>query len=176
MKKILSLVVALIMVLTAVSALAVDSKTADDINNATTNATKEEAEAISLEIIDDTEESATLIQKYKEAYDAGDVMSALPDDVKTKLPEGFDKINEIVTAHFVGDTEKAEGTYEITVTFATPYEAGTEVYLVFSKLDESGFEVFKGEAQEDGSVKFTVTADQIKVFGNDPFVILAVNK
>ena len=176
MKKILSLVLILAMVLSAVSALAANSKTSKDTTKTTTT-NDEGDESIYLEIIEDTEESTAVIQQFKDAFAAGDVLSPLPEDIRSQIPEDRTNVNEMVTAHFVGDTENAVGSYECEIEVPSAYTAGDEVSVVIGMLDGSGaWSVFPGVVNEEGKVVVTFTADQVKAYGNDPFVLMIVSK
>ena len=194
MKKILALVLTLVMVLCAVSALAEsgDSKRLPDsqqtdVTPATPatpgtpyygGAAKQEEE-LTLKILDEaTEESQVVLDAFKAAFDAGDVLSALPEDVRAKIPEELTQINEMVTAEFIGDTEKVNGSYECTIIFETLYEADQDVAVLFGKLggEETAWTVLMGRTNADGAVVVTVPADVIRNLGNDPFVLAVVSK
>ena len=177
MKKILSLAIVLVLAMTAVSVLAEGSKTGDDIPAATVvtapnKGNQEKEEQVSLEIIDDTEETAAVIQLFKDAFDAGDVLAPLPEDVRSKIPEDRTNINEMVTARFVGDVEALEDDLKIILQLDTPYEKDQEVSILFGKLgDPVAWKVFEAIGTEDGKLEFTLHADEVKEYGNDPFVL-----
>ena len=178
MKKILSLVVALVLVMAAVSALAEGSKTGADIPVATVaNNNADAAEAVSLVIVDDTEESAALIKVFQDAFAAGDVLSPLPEDVRAQIPEEQKNINEMVTAQFVGDVDKLEGTLKVNLKLDTPYEKDQKVTVLFGKLgDPVAWKVFEAAGMEDGSIEFILPAGDVMEMGNDPFVLAVVSE
>ena len=176
MKKILSLVVALVLVLAAVSALAEGSKTGADIPVATVvnNQAKEE---VKLVIVDDTEASAALIKVFQDAFAAGDVLSPLPEDVRAQIPEEQKNINEMVTAQFVGDVDKLEGTLKVNLKLDTPYEKDQKVSVLFGKLgDPVAWKVYEAAGMEDGSIEFILPAGDVMEMGNDPFVLAVVSE
>ena len=178
MKKILSLVVALVLVMAAASALAVGSKTGADIPVATVaNNNADAAEAVSLVIVDDTEASAALIKVFQDAFAAGDVLSPLPEDVRAQIPEGLTNINEMVTVQFEGDVDKLEGTLKVNLKLDTPYEKDQKVSVLFGKLGEPvAWKVFEAAGMEDGSIEFILPAGDVMEMGNDPFVLAVVSE
>ena len=178
MKKILSLVVALVLVLAAVSALAEGSKTGADIPAATiVNNNADAAEAVSLVIVDDTEASAALIKVFQDAFTAGDVLAPLPEDVRAKIPEEQKNINEMVTAQFVGDVDKLEGTLKVNLKLDTPYEKDQKVTVLFGKLGEPvAWKTFEAVGTEEGSIEFILPAGDVMEMGNDPFVLAVVSE
>lgn len=176
MKKILALVLALAMVLCAASVLAEDSKDVDDTQHATTTTTDgEPVESLSLIIIDNTEATQAIIDTFAAAAEAGDVLSAFPEDVRAQIPEGLNQINEMVTAQFVGDTEAVAGDLNANVVFKTLFEAGSEAVAVASNGADS-WNILKATPAEDGSVDIVCPAAFIKAVGNTPFVLAIVNK
>ena len=185
MKKILALVLALVMVLCAVSALAEGSKKVEDTQQ--TNVTPyyggankaAQADGLSLVILEEaTEASQVVLDAFKAAFDAGDVLSALPDDVKAKIPEGLTQINEMVTAQFVGDTTAIEGPVECEIVFESPYEADQDIAVLFGKLGgaDVAWTVLEGKTNADGAVVVIVPEDLVKDLANDAFVLAVVSK
>ena len=186
MKKILALVLSLMMVLVAVSAMAVDSPGKNKqnaavevveetqaatpaaaapvaapaaVNKAADNAADEDT--LTLKILETNSDAVqAIIDQFAEANNSGDVLSVLPDDVKAKIPEGLTNINEIVTAQFEGDTTKVSGTVILKITFLSEYEEGQDVAVLFGKLTATGVEwtVAEGKTvKEDDVVKVQVT-------------------
>ena len=82
MKKILALVLAMMMVLCAVSALAAGSKTNPDINQADTD-----DEEIGITKAEDNEGTQAIKDAIKEAAENGSAIDGLPDEVKDQLPQ-----------------------------------------------------------------------------------------
>ena len=60
-------------------------------------------DGLKLEILGETTESASVFKAFQDAAAAGNVLNALPDDVKAKLASGVTQINEMVAAKFVGE-------------------------------------------------------------------------
>ena len=106
------------------------------------------------------------------------MLSALPDDIKAQIPEELTKVNEMVTAEFVGDTEAVAGDVECTILFETPYEADQDVAVLFGQMggEEVAWTVLEGKTDADGAVVVTVPASLIKDLGNNPFVLAVVSK
>ncbi len=181
MKKTLALVLALVMVLCAVSAMAEGSKTVDDtqkttVTNGYTNAPAE-AELPTMEIVTPSAAAQAVIDQFKTAHDAGDILSALPDDVKAQLGEEEVNINEMIAVKFSGDTNVTDAV-EVTLSFMTKYNAGDEVSVLVGKLDGENVKwtVMKGKINEDGEVVLIVPAEMVKDFENDEFLVAVVSK
>ena len=181
MKKILALVLSLMMVLVAVSAMAVDSPKLPDKQNATVEPAEEtqaaapaaapaaaapaavnkavdiaaDEETLTLKILETNSDAVqAIIDLFAAAKNSGDVLSVLPDDVKAKIPEGLTNINEIVTAQFEGDTTKVSGTVILKISFLSEYEEGQDVAVLFGKLTATDVEwtVAEGKTVKDGGV------------------------
>ena len=180
MKKILALVLSLMMVLVAVSAMAADSPGKNKqnaavevveeaqaaapaaaapaaapaaVNKAADNAADEDT--LTLKILETNSDAVqAIIDQFAAANNSGDVLSVLPDDVKAKIPEGLTNINEIVTAQFEGDTTKVSGTVILKITFLSEYEEGQDVAVLFGKLTATNVEwtVAEGKTVKDGDV------------------------
>lgn len=178
MKKILSLVLALALAVCAFAAMADGpSKTNPDIAPGGTN----EANTLSLVFVDNTEDTQKVVDAFKAAFDAGDVLAAFPEDVRGALPEGLTKINEMLSAEFEGDIEAQEDSVLINIVFETPFEpAGDQVAVLFGKLN--GEEVTwtvvdNGVIKDDGSVDVTLTKDLIKDLASaQPFMVAVASK
>lgn len=201
MKKILSLVMALALVLTAVSALAADSKGGQDIPQIVVTPTKSdldyveaqktaatagtdaatEAEAedeIGLKVVEGNATSEALIAAFQSAVAAGtDMLALLPEDVRALIPAGQTKINEMMVAQFEGNLENETANLIVNFSFATKYTAGSKVTVLFGQLtDPITWTAIEGTAKDDGSVDFEVPADLYKAVKNDPFVLAVVSE
>lgn len=172
MKKMLCLVMVLMMSLIAISAFAAGSITGGDITTTTVS-----EPTISLEIIEDTEESAAVIDAFKDAFDAGDVLAALPDSIRAALPEDAKAINEMVTTRFAGDVASVTSDVAVNIVFDTQYPAGESVSVLFGKLggEEVAWTVLNGTVQEDGSVNVTVPLSLLQSVQNEAFVLAVVS-
>ena len=132
-------------------------------------------DGLKLEILGETTESASVFKAFQDAAAAGNVLSALPDDVKAKLASGVTQINEMVAAKFVGDVNKVTGSVLVNVRFSTLYSpAGEKVSVVINKA--GAWTVVEGTIQGDGSISMTVTKDMLNTLKNDEFVIGVVSK
>ena len=187
MKKILALVLSLMMVLVAVSAMAADSPAAAKKQNAAVEVNKaadnaEDEETLTLKILETNSDAVqAIIDQFAEANNNGDVLSVLPEDVKAKIPEGLTNINEIVTAQFEGDTTKVSGTVILKISFLSEYEEGQDVAVLFGKLTATGVEwtVAEGKTVKDGDVvkvQVSIPAELVKSLGNEQFALAVVSK
>ncbi|MBQ9210448.1 MAG: hypothetical protein IJ153_02010 [Clostridia bacterium] len=188
MKKIFALILALALVLTAVSAFAAGSKTNNDIatSTASTGSTgstsaKEDAseaddEEITSDILDDNDATKALKEKLAAALEAGDVLSALPEDVRAEIPEGYTNVNEVVTYKL---DKVPEGTTSLTLNFKfeTLYAEGEKVIVAFvipaEDEGEDEWILLEGIGQADGSVNVTLNEENIeKIVGKEVTVIV----
>lgn len=201
MKKILCLVLALMLALFSVAALAetpskknaagggegtpvadkkAETPAAENKNNAVYvyNPAVATPAGLALEIVDDTDASAALIDTFAKANEAGNVLAALPDDIVAALPEGLTVINEIVTAKMVGDTASVLSDYRFNAKLDTLYAEGTEIAVLIGKLSATPeWTIAKeGKVKADGSFDFVLPVQTIKSLGNDPFVLAVVSK
>ncbi len=142
----------------------------------TSNTTSgQEEPSLKLILVSDTAETAAVIKACKDAFAAGNVLTALPDDVKSKLTAGNSTINEMVTAQFVGDTSLVTGSVLVNVKFDTLYSpAGATVDVLFVK--GGAWNVLAGTVQADGSINMTLGKDLISSLKNDPFVLGVVSQ
>ena len=137
-------------------------------------ASGQEEPSLKLILVSDTAETAAVIKACKDAFAAGNVLTALPDDVKSKLTAGNSTINEMVTAQFVGDTSLVTGSVLVNVKFDTLYSpAGATVDVLFVK---GAWNVLAGAVQADGSINVTLGKDLISSLKNDPFVLGVVSQ
>lgn len=187
MKKIFALILALALVLTAVSAFAAGSKTNNDIATSTAStgstsaSTKEDAseaddDEITSDILDDNEATKALKEKLAAALEAGDVLSALPEDVRAEIPEGYTNVNEVVTYKL---DKVPEGTTSLTLNFKfeTLYAEGEKVIVAFvipaEDEGEDEWILLEGIGQADGSVNVTLNEENIeKIVGKEVTVIV----
>lgn len=138
-------------------------------------ASGQEEPSLKLILVSDTAETAAVIKACKDAFAAGNVLTALPDDVKSKLTAGNSTINEMVTAQFVGDTSLVTGSILVNVKFDTLYSpAGARVDVLFVK--GGAWNVLAGTVQTDGSIDMTLGKDLVSSLGNDPFVLGVVSQ
>ncbi len=199
MKKIIALVLALVMVLCAVSALAESSKKSGDTDNkqqtevtpadTADSGTQKNAggnyypadDGLKLEILTlNPENIQKILDKFKEAFEAGDVLAAFPEEVRALIPEDLKTINEMVGARFVGNTDKVTTDMRVNIKFLTLYdkEKDPEVAVFFGKLngEDVVWTKYDGTVKDDGSVDVIVTKDMIQSLKNEAFVIVVVSK
>ena len=173
MKKIFALVLALVMVLCAVSALAGPSKQNENIGGATTNEPE-----VTMTKVDDTEETTAIKEKIQEANENGNPLDGIPEDVRSQIPEGRTKINEMDTYILEGDDGTSDQILLI-FKFETPYEDGQAVTVLFG-IAPAGAEtiwlVKEGKGNADGDVEVLVTRDELNKISNNPFVVIPVSE
>ena len=177
MKKILALILAVMMILTAASALAENSKGNKDITGGDTG-----DEEIKLVKIDPTDKLAKLIEKIKGAYkDEGDALKGLPAELLALIPAEHKTINELTCWKLEGDVSAVKGELELIFKFESPYEEGEEVTILigidYADADaEVEWIVKTGVANKDGDVVVKVTAAELAKISNNPFIAIPVSK
>lgn len=182
MKKVFSLVLALALLLTAVSAFAAGSK--EEPNQGGTAApatTTEEAPEISVKFIADTEASAAAIKAFADAKEAGDILAPLPDDVKAKVPEGFATINEFLTAQFEGKFDNLPDEVILNIMFESSYAGVPKVIVLIGILPEAEgeeieWQAFDGVGKDDGSVDVTVPKAIFEKIQTNPFLLGVISE
>ena len=173
MKKILSLVLALVLVLTAVSVFAEASKTNLNIPVVEDNAPE-------VDVLLPEEEIpavAAVVESLKAAADGGDVLSALPEEIRAALPEDQKNINEIAPIQFIGKEEEVKNDLVVTAKLTTLYTPGKKVTVLLARVTGDTIEwfTFEGTVQEDGSVQFVIPAGTVKTFLNEDMTIAVVS-
>ena len=184
MKKILALVLALTMILTAVSAFAADSpENPGKKGGGTTGGGGSTAydttveEEVTMGKVADNDATKAIKQLFVDGNAAGDPLSKLPDDVKGKIPEGFKTVNEMVTYQLSGDVSKVNS-LTLTFTFETKYADGEEVTVLIgiAGAKETEWIVKTGKGNKDGDVVVTVTKAELDKISSNPFVVIPVSK
>ena len=199
MKKIIALVLALVMVLCTVSVLAEAKNSGDTDNKQQTKVTPADttdgsgaqknnggayypaAEELKLEILAQNPDNIKkILEKFKEAFEAGNVLAAFPEEIRALIPEDLKTVNEMVGARFVGDTDKVKTDMRVNIKFLTLYdkEKDPEVAVFFGKLngEDVAWTKYDGTVKDDGSVDVIVTKDMIQSLKNEAFVIVVVSK
>lgn len=151
MKKTLGLVMALVMILTAVSAFAaIPSKTTADLVTVTT----ENKDVTVIVTENDSEAVTTLLTALMED-------NAIPADVKEVLPEdsAYTTVEEVVTLKIVGGT--AEEDLVANLQFPTNF-AGKKVVVLLGVLDNGVIAEWKSvetEGKDDGSIDLVLNGE-----------------
>ncbi len=183
MKKILSLVLALMMVLTAVSALAVGSKETPG-GGGSSAATDEEPE-IKIVVVEGTELSKAVVEQFKKAFGTSDPLAPLSAEIKEKVPADYGTVNEMLTAQFSGEVGAVKKEVKMNMKFETAYGAGEKVIVVIGILPADATSVsvadivwqeFDGTGEADGSVTFTIPKDTFVKINTNPFVIGVISQ
>lgn len=162
MKKVISVLLALLMVGSAFAAFA-ESPTGGNFNTVTV----QETAAFGFGIMDD-EAALAKANAVIEALAAAEDKAAffgLADELAAILGEGEIKVNELWPVYAENYTEDM-GAQTIELTFATPYEAGQKVAVLISNaLDgDLTWKCFEAEATDAGAVAVQL----------DPATLLAV--
>lgn len=180
MKKIISLVLILALALTAVSALAAGSKEEPTTGGTAVTPAKTEP-VITIQFIEDTAISKAVIEAFKAAYDQGDILAALPEEVRAQVPEGFGKLNEMWTAQFEGDVSKVIKEVKMEIAFQTEYGKDAKVLVLLGILPESvegdvEFSSYEGKGLENGHVEITIPVEVFQKIQNNPFIIGVISE
>ena len=183
MKKILALVLALVMVLTAVSALAAGSpenpggKTGGGTTGYSVDTTEETKET-ELATVADTDATKAIKEELKKAAESGDVLSTLPADVKAKIGEEFTKVSEMVTIKLAQGLDAKKGLI-VKKAFQTPYKSGEKVTVLLAVPGADGkveWIVLEGTANADGEVVFVVDEATYNKIAGTEIVMVPVSK
>ena len=177
MKKILALVLALALILTACTALAAtkNSKRNNDIAAGDTD-----EETVSMTGIAPTEKLQEIMDAIKAANDEqGDPMKCLPEAAAALVPEGFKTINDMACWKLDGDVTGLDE-LELTFKFETPYTEGEEVTVLIgiapADAEEVEWIVKDCVANADGDVVVKVTREELNKISNNPFIAIPVSK
>jgi len=178
MKKTLALVLALVMVLFAVSAMAGNSKNNNNMNYGSTS--EEEGDnAVGLEKTTPTEDLQKIIDDVTEAgKDGGDATTGLPEEGVKLVPEDKKTINEMDCYHLTGDPSGLDE-LELTFTFATPFADGEEVPVLFVISPAEGpveWLRLTGVGNADGAVVVKVTKAELAKISTNPFLVMPLSK
>lgn len=190
MKKFLSVLMALVLVLTAAAALAdVPSKTTSDLSPVTGVETTGAASSdFSVTTTEDaavvTEEVAALYAFVNNetapaapiAYFPAEVQA----DVAAALPEGTDlntlQLNDFITLQATNYTEEI-GDVVVKVDFVTEYKVGQQMVGLLGLYDAEGnveWVVVKAEVKEDGAVAVTIPQAEMAKFAASNAVALTI--
>ncbi|MBQ6383663.1 MAG: hypothetical protein IJJ42_08705 [Clostridia bacterium] len=185
MKKLIAvlLVLAMMVMTTAVFAEAVGSKTSGDISGADVIDVKGNKEAnIVIEIVEPDEAVTALQTAIAAAVEAGDLSSVLPADILAAIPADFlsaeklaDNLKEMVALKATGDGEGVES-FTFGMELDTPYEEGEELCVLFNII-ESGEWMMKDAVVKEGKVTITLNAEELgKILNKGLVATLVFNK
>ena len=164
MKKTLGLVLALVMILTAVSAFAaIPSKTTDDLVDVTTDA-----------------DGVTVIATENDSEEVVELLTALmadnsiPADAKAVLPEGstYTKVEEVTTLKITGGT--AEKDLVVNLKFPTDF-SGKNVAVFLGVLDNgkiAEWKVVETTGKNDGSIDLVLNGEMQDWLNGREFVTM----
>jgi hypothetical protein len=174
MKKIFALVLAAIMILSAVGAMAAGSKSSSTISYVVPP-----EEPIKVVKTEDNDGTSAIKQAIIDAQANGSAIDGLPAPVKEKLGEGYVNINEMETYKIEGDIDGVSDDVKLVFKFATPYPEGETVILAIGIVPPEGeaeWLVKEGVANADGDVEVTVTKEELQKISDNPFVVIPVSK
>lgn len=185
MKKLIAvlLVLAMMVMTTAVFAEAVGSKTAEDIAGVEILEIEGNENAnIVIEIVEPDEDVAALQTAIAEAIAAGDLSTVLPEDILAAIPAEYlsaenlaDNLKEMVALKATGD---GEGVTSVTfgMELETPYEEGAELCVAFNVIS-SGEWMLKAAEVKEGKVVITLNAEELeKILNKGQIATLVFNK
>lgn len=172
MKKFVSTLLALALVLSMTTAFAAGSRGSDDIANVTT----EEA-TVAASIVE-----SEAVEALKAKLAEGDLSAVIPEDVLALIPEEFrsaeniaDNIKEIVALKLEGE---ADGPILLTLNLDTPYEDGTELIALLGVIvDEEVAEwIVKEGTVKDNAITVELTEEEAAKLLNQTFATIIFNK
>ena len=192
MKKVISLVAALVLVLCSVSAFAAGSPDnnalrdylvermtgAGNNNNNTTGGTGTAKAEVTLVEITPTGVLKELIDKILAGGKVAKVSlkDLVPADFLAKIKDDAN-INELIAMSFKNNEGEAK---QITFTFETPYKEGTEVTILIGipgkTIADTEWIELVGVANAAGSVVVTVSEALMTKLANNPFLVMALDK
>lgn len=184
MKKVLSLILATLLVLTSVAAMAeaVPSKTTEDIT-VVTEAVAENGGAVEITVVDSAanekvlEVLTTVVETVVAKEDAVTIYTEETQAaIAAKLPEGAALAMHEVCAIDAPAYEAEDGAVTAKFTFPTVYTAEQTLVAVVSLYTGEAVEeiVLDAVANEDGSVSVTFTADAMAKIAAADVAVLAI--
>ena len=171
MKRLVVFLLALMMGLTACTALAA-APSAEDVSYVVINGQGD------IEIVwtDDPNvgDDAGPAAEAMEAQGKGNALDVLPEEIRSQLPEGYTVVNEIRSAKKLANIQKLDVTFK----FDTPYTEGEVVYLAIGVAGEAGTEwvLLQGKANADNNVEVTFDHDTLMKIGEKNFAVMAISK
>ncbi len=175
MKKLIALVLVTVLALSLATAYAVPSKTTNDLTKVVGfEATGEKpADDFAIIIVEDSEAAKAELKKIIEFVKDGKAPAEyFPKEL---LPEDADKLelNEFVGIEVL-NYKPEYGDVTVELEFGTEYKAGQKVYPLVSI--DGVWSVAPGEAQENGTVKITFTAEQLEKMGESVNILAILSE
>lgn len=192
MKKLICLVLAMLLCVSAVAAMAAPSPTTDDFNTTQTNKPKTSALVVKTIALDSEEYKALVekcmaeLQKLQEAGSAavyfGEVIDSEGNKVSFAELFGEDgltvcELMPLVVANY----EDTLGNVKVTFQFSTPFEKGEEVVVLIGLVDAQTGEVewyaLKGVGTGDnGAIEVEFTPELLEAIQNGQALIAVLKK
>lgn len=127
----------------------------------TTQVTTAATKVAALKAAADTAETTALKALIEDAVKNSDILSVLPDDIKSKLPAGVSKLVEAITLR-LENYESEMGAVTVKVQPANKkYNKGDKATVVIALPDGKGgytWFLIEGEGQEDGTLALSLPA------------------
>ena len=183
MKKVFSLILALALVLTAVSAMAADSPTnegkiytkVDNTDYSKWNTSTATDTTPTSEIL---KEDSELTKELKAAL-ATDGIKALPEEVQALIPDGLATINEVITYkldNVAAGVKLLTINYGLTTKYAPAGEKVAVIFVVEEANGEKTYLVAEGTIQDNGSINVTLTEEILKAIVGKTVSVIVVSK
>lgn len=142
----------------------------------------DETEAdVEIDVTEDTgiglEAFLSVEKKATAASGTRGALSPFPKSVQRAVPEGYDTINEFVTAS-MGSEHKNLKSMTVEFTFETQYPEGETVFLLFGLTDEgkTSWIVREAVCGEEGGVYVTLGEEQLDQLAGRSFALVVVSK
>lgn len=167
MKKTLGLVLALVMILTAVSAFAdIPSKTTEDLVKVTTDSSN-----VTVIVTENESEAVTTLLTALMAD------NAIPTTVAAALPAGstYSKVEEVTTLKIIGGT--AEKDLVVNLEFPTNF-VGKNVAIFLGVLDNGAiaeWKIVETVGKDDGSIDLVLTGEMQDWLNGREFIALVAD-
>lgn len=181
MKKAISLLLILALLLSVTSAFAANSKRGKDIPGTDTD-----AEGYQIIVVEEKDKATEkTIEQFAAANAEGNPVSAFPQSVVDQLANGKPAVNEIIPIEAIGDLTEVTDT-ETTFTLDTPYSPKDVVQLVIGipvkDVDTTSegeefmeWHVLDATVNEDGSLTTTVPEDLVLKLENGGTMVVVNN-
>ena len=172
MKKILALLMAAMMVLSAVSALAAGSPSPKPI---VVNPVVEELEEAVVTVLEDQSAAEALAAEMSAAdYDAAVLKQETQDAITALLPENVD-IKELVASELVALAAiKSDKPVDVTFGFTTEYTADQTVINVL-KVEDTEI-ILDNTVNDDGTLTVAFTVDALAAMKDNTGVMIVLSK
>ena len=128
-------------------------------------------------VADAPEEADEALGALRSALEAGDVLAALPEEIRAGIPEGMDKVSELQAMHLV-NAEKRKGTVFVRLNGLEQYPADAQVYVIIraDSDPEPLWLALKGTGHRDGALRLTFEAETLEQLADKVFTVLILTQ